>query len=138
MPRMPSPWRQPNRPQPRPTAPGLLQGKLFSLRRIKDDVREVAAGTECGVAVEGFKDWEVRRLPASRPASLLLQARQLAPHALQHHVEKGWPLGWHASWGCGSRAAVHTGRGPACFFGPVITLPHPCPPFAGGRQDRGL
>ncbi|KAL4421069.1 hypothetical protein ABPG77_001364 [Micractinium sp. CCAP 211/92] len=34
------------------------EGKLFSLRRIKDDVREVAAGTECGVAVEGFKDWE--------------------------------------------------------------------------------
>ncbi|KAL4422503.1 hypothetical protein ABPG75_008700 [Micractinium tetrahymenae] len=34
------------------------EGKLFSLRRIKDDVREVAAGTECGVAIEGFKDWE--------------------------------------------------------------------------------
>lgn len=34
------------------------EGKLSSLRRIKDDVREVAAGTECGCAVEGFKDWE--------------------------------------------------------------------------------
>lgn len=41
-----------------------MQGKLHSLRRIKDDVREVAAGTECGVAVEGFKDWEVG--PAAR------------------------------------------------------------------------
>lgn len=26
---------------------------------MKDDVREVSAGTECGLAVEGFKDWEV-------------------------------------------------------------------------------
>lgn len=52
-------------PPPQPSSPAhthlsapLLQGKLGSLRRIKDDVREVAAGTECGVAVEGFKDWE--------------------------------------------------------------------------------
>jgi translation initiation factor IF-2 len=36
-----------------------LQGKLASLRRVKDDVKEVAAGTECGIAVDGFKDWEV-------------------------------------------------------------------------------
>ena len=42
--------------------PEWLQGMLSSLRRVKDDVREVTAGTECGVAVEGFKDWEVRWL----------------------------------------------------------------------------
>lgn len=30
----------------------------MSLRRIKDDVKEVNAGVECGVAVEGFKNWE--------------------------------------------------------------------------------
>ncbi|EFN52432.1 hypothetical protein CHLNCDRAFT_58881 [Chlorella variabilis] len=36
----------------------VAEGKLFSLRRVKDDVREVSAGTECGLAVEGFKDWE--------------------------------------------------------------------------------
>ena len=40
-------------------SPSLLQGPLSSLRRVKDDVREVAAGTECGVSVEGFRDWEV-------------------------------------------------------------------------------
>ncbi|KAI3430251.1 hypothetical protein D9Q98_004847 [Chlorella vulgaris] len=34
------------------------EGKLASLRRVKDDVKEVAAGTECGIAVDGFKDWE--------------------------------------------------------------------------------
>lgn len=43
---------------PPPPPPPPPQGKLASLRRIKDDVREVAAGTECGVGVEGFRDWE--------------------------------------------------------------------------------
>jgi translation initiation factor IF-2 len=32
----------------------LFEGSVGSLRRFKDDVREVAAGMECGVAVEGF------------------------------------------------------------------------------------
>ncbi|MFQ5903509.1 MAG: translation initiation factor IF-2, partial [Candidatus Binatia bacterium] len=32
------------------------EGKLASLRRFKDDVREVAAGYECGLALEGFQD----------------------------------------------------------------------------------
>ena len=31
-------------------------GKLGSLKRFKDDVREVAAGYECGLAIEGFQD----------------------------------------------------------------------------------
>jgi translation initiation factor IF-2 len=29
---------------------------LASLRRVKDDVREVRAGLECGVKIEGFDD----------------------------------------------------------------------------------
>ena len=52
------PPTQPSSPAHTHLSAPLLQGKLGSLRRIKDDVREVAAGTECGVAVEGFKDWE--------------------------------------------------------------------------------
>ena len=32
------------------------EGKLGSLRRFKDDVREVTAGYECGLAIEGFQD----------------------------------------------------------------------------------
>ena len=32
------------------------EGKLGSLKRFKDDVREVAAGYECGLALEGFQD----------------------------------------------------------------------------------
>jgi translation initiation factor IF-2 len=31
-----------------------FEGKLSSLKRFKDDVREVAEGFECGIAVSGF------------------------------------------------------------------------------------
>jgi translation initiation factor IF-2 len=34
----------------------VYEGKLASLRHVKDDVREVKAGTECGLSVEGFGD----------------------------------------------------------------------------------
>lgn len=34
----------------------LFDGKLSSLKRFKDDVKEVAEGYECGVALEGFND----------------------------------------------------------------------------------
>jgi len=32
------------------------EGKLSSLRRIKDDVREVASGYECGIGIENYND----------------------------------------------------------------------------------
>ncbi len=35
----------------------VFDGAVASLRRFKDDVREVAAGYECGVALEGFNDF---------------------------------------------------------------------------------
>ena len=34
----------------------MHEGKLASLKRFKDDVREVAAGYECGVMIEKFND----------------------------------------------------------------------------------
>jgi translation initiation factor IF-2 len=34
----------------------VWEGTIKSLRRVKDDVREVAAGLECGVGLEGFND----------------------------------------------------------------------------------
>jgi translation initiation factor IF-2 len=34
-------------------------GKISSLKRMKDDVREVDAGFECGIAIEGFNDIKV-------------------------------------------------------------------------------
>lgn len=33
------------------------EGKLVSLRRVKDDVSEVSEGTECGLGVENFLEW---------------------------------------------------------------------------------
>jgi translation initiation factor IF-2 len=34
-------------------------GKIASLRRVKDDVREVSAGMECGIGVENFNDIQI-------------------------------------------------------------------------------
>ena len=34
----------------------VFEGKLSSLKRFKDDVREVLEGFECGVGVDGFND----------------------------------------------------------------------------------
>ena len=33
------------------------EGKVTSLRRVKDDVKEVSAGLECGLAVETYLGW---------------------------------------------------------------------------------
>jgi translation initiation factor IF-2 len=37
----------------------IHEGRLASLRRFKDDVREVTAGFECGLAIDGFQDIKV-------------------------------------------------------------------------------
>lgn len=37
----------------------IYKGTLASLKRVKDDVREVDAGYECGIGVNGFNDLEV-------------------------------------------------------------------------------
>jgi len=34
----------------------VYEGRLASLRRFKDDVREVASGYECGIGIENFQD----------------------------------------------------------------------------------
>ena len=34
----------------------IYTGKLGSLRRFKDDVREVANGYECGIGIQGYQD----------------------------------------------------------------------------------
>jgi len=34
----------------------VYEGRLGSLRRFKDDVREVQQGYECGIGVENFND----------------------------------------------------------------------------------
>jgi len=36
----------------------IFEGGISSLKRFKDDVREVAEGFECGISLEGFKDYQ--------------------------------------------------------------------------------
>jgi translation initiation factor IF-2 len=38
----------------------MFEGGIKSLRRFKDDVREVAAGYECGLGIDGFNDLQVK------------------------------------------------------------------------------
>jgi translation initiation factor IF-2 len=37
----------------------IKDGRISSLKRFKDDVREVIAGYECGLMVDGFNDIEI-------------------------------------------------------------------------------
>jgi translation initiation factor IF-2 len=37
----------------------VYEGKLNSLKRFKDDVREVQSGYECGLGIENFNDLKV-------------------------------------------------------------------------------
>ena len=37
----------------------VFEGTLDSLRRGDKDVKEVAAGFECGIKCDGFSDWQV-------------------------------------------------------------------------------
>ncbi|HET8629447.1 MAG TPA: hypothetical protein VFL91_18665, partial [Thermomicrobiales bacterium] len=36
----------------------IHEGGIASLKRFKDDVREVAAGYECGVSLDNFHDFQ--------------------------------------------------------------------------------
>jgi translation initiation factor IF-2 len=37
----------------------IFDGKMKSLKRVKDDVNEVATGFECGVFLDGFNDFVI-------------------------------------------------------------------------------
>jgi translation initiation factor IF-2 len=34
----------------------IYEGRVGSLKRFKDDVREVASGFECGIGIDGYND----------------------------------------------------------------------------------
>jgi translation initiation factor IF-2 len=55
----------------------VYQGTLDSLKRMKDDVKEVASGFECGIGVDNFNGWqEGDRIEAYK---LVTQRRKLSP-----------------------------------------------------------
>jgi translation initiation factor IF-2 len=37
----------------------IHEGRLGSLRRFKDDVREVQTGYECGIGIDGYNDVKI-------------------------------------------------------------------------------
>jgi translation initiation factor IF-2 len=37
----------------------IYEGRMASLRRFKDDVKEVQAGFECGISIDGYNDVKV-------------------------------------------------------------------------------
>ena len=37
----------------------IFEGKVGSLRRFKDDVKEVQQGFECGIGIENFSDVKI-------------------------------------------------------------------------------
>ena len=51
----------------------IYDGKLASLRRFKDDVREVRQGFECGIGVENFNDVKVNDIIECRRPSRSLE-----------------------------------------------------------------
>jgi len=66
------------------------EGKLGSLRRFKDDVREVTAGYECGLSLEGYQDIKqgdvieaYERIPVIRRIAPASAAREAS------HVSRG-------------------------------------------------
>jgi translation initiation factor IF-2 len=65
----------------------VWEGKLATLKRFKDDARDVAQGYECGIALENFNDVKpgdiieafemeaiLRKLTAPKPESMRGQA----------------------------------------------------------------
>jgi translation initiation factor IF-2 len=36
----------------------VYTGKLDSLKRMKEDAKEVASGFECGIGIDNFSDWK--------------------------------------------------------------------------------
>jgi translation initiation factor IF-2 len=65
----------------------IHEGKLASLKRFKDDVREVAAGYECGLSIEAFQDIKqgdtveaYEKIPVIRRITQTPAGRE-APHA---------------------------------------------------------
>ncbi|MGC1308451.1 MAG: translation initiation factor IF-2 [Phormidesmis sp.] len=55
----------------------VYEGNLDSLKRMKDDAKEVNAGFECGIAVGGFNDWKEGDIISA--FKMISQRRTLAP-----------------------------------------------------------
>ena len=62
------------------------QGRIVSLRRFKDDVREVAAGTECGVSLENFQDVRAGDVIEAYELEQILRRPETRPQEVERRV----------------------------------------------------
>jgi len=62
------------------------QGRIVSLRRFKDDVREVAAGTECGVSLENFQDVRAGDVIEAYELEQILRRLETRPQEVERRV----------------------------------------------------
>lgn len=64
----------------------VYQGRVASLRRFKDDVREVAAGTECGIGLENFQDLKVGDVIETYELEQVLRRLEARPYEVERRV----------------------------------------------------
>jgi hypothetical protein len=58
----------------------VYQGRVTSLRRFKDDVREVLAGYECGVGLEHYQDLKARDVVEAFEVEQVTRRLEPRPH----------------------------------------------------------
>jgi translation initiation factor IF-2 len=61
----------------------VYQGRVTSLRRFKDDVREVLAGYECGVGLEHFQDIKAGDVVEAFEVEQVTRRLEPRPHPAQ-------------------------------------------------------
>jgi translation initiation factor IF-2 len=62
------------------------QGRIASLRRFKDDVREVAAGTECGISLENYQDIKEGDIIEAYELEQVLRRLEIRPQEVERRV----------------------------------------------------
>jgi translation initiation factor IF-2 len=62
------------------------QGRIAGLRRFKDDVREVAAGTECGISLENFPDVKAGDVIEAYELEQILRRLETRPQEVERRV----------------------------------------------------
>src|SRR3569623_1123283 len=90
----------------------IYEGRLESLRRFKDDVNEVRAGTECGIGVKDYNDVtpsdqiEVyERIEVARQIKRHAAAPRQAPWCCRRRVLYLWPKNSAARSGWADRSS---------------------------------
>ncbi len=62
------------------------QGRIAALRRFKDDVREVVAGTECGISLENYQDVKAGDVIEAYELEQILRRLETRPQEVERRV----------------------------------------------------